>query len=284
MLRLEPGPPGMRGRPPGASPARPGDQTITESRGHADLRHVTALHISGVRTDTDRLLLLGPPLLRDRAPGGPAPGPLADPFGQWMAGDWPEKVKSLPDLRAKLRAAESEVRRLAADPVPAADRLGGTDDGRPLRATGFFRTALVNGRWSLVTPMGHRFFSLGVDSVAASNPTLIAGRGALFQYLPPEAARSDIYDFGTLNIARGLGPDWRTRWPSAVTARLKAWGFNTFGNWSEPAVTDPGRMAPCALHRCRGPVRPGADGRRARACPIRSTRVSPGWRTRSRPG
>ena len=249
---FEPGAAAMRGRPPGVLGTLPGDQVITERRGTTDLHHVWALHISGFKTDTDRVLLIGPPGLRLQ-PDGPRPsGPLADAFGQWVQGDWPEKVKSVADLRAKLKAAAVEVRRLDAQPVPVVDRFGGVETQPPSRATGFFRVERMQDRWTLVTPAGHRFFSLGVDTVAASNPTIVAGRLAAFQDLPAEAANAETYDIGAANIERGLGSTWRTRWPQEVTARLKGWGFNTLGNWSDPGLAASAKLAHVVFYDVEG--------------------------------
>ena len=43
--------------------------------------------------------------------------------------------------------------------------LGG-DPSRKLRSTGFFRTDKVDGRWALIDPHGHPFYSAGIDIVA----------------------------------------------------------------------------------------------------------------------
>lgn len=246
VLPLGAAPPGMRGRPPSGLVPGPGDLIMPDVRGTVDLRHVLALHLSGTREPDDRTLLIGAPVLR--VPGGgrvAADGPLADAFGQAIGGSWPEKVVDDADLGRKLAAAEAGVRRLAASAPPPADRWGGVP-GPPQAATGFFRTARAGGRWMLVTPDGHPFFSLGVDAVAAANPTVVAGREALLTGLPgPADALSRFYgtdegrrtfDVGGADLARGLGPDWRRRWRAGTVTRLKAWGFNTLGNWSEAAL------------------------------------------------
>ena len=245
-------PAGMVGPPPARLTARSGDQIVSELSGSVKLDRIRTLFVSGYRSDDDHVIRLGPPMLRDAEPGAPRPTALADAFGQWIAGEWPEKVKSLADLRAKLRDADAALRRLV--PVQAADRFGGIGGGPVLKATGVFRTEKVGGRWTLVTPQGHRFFSLGVDTVAPQNPTIVAGRLELFQALPPEASRSRTFDFGTANLERGLGPDWRSRWPSHVIERLQGWGFNTLGTWSDPAVADLDRMAHVAFYDMDGDV------------------------------
>ncbi len=238
-------PTGMRGRPPGRVALEPGDQLVGESRGSVDLGHIVALHVSGMRMAADHELLIGPQTLRPIQGQPRSSEPLADAFGQWTQGTWPEKVHSIADLRAKLAAATAQTRRLARVPVPAADAYGGVEPSLKLPATGFFRTAKIGGRWTLITPAGHRFFSLGVDSVAASNPTIVRGRAALFTGLSAAEAHDPVatIDVGEANLERGLGPGWRDLWPQQVLGRLKAWGFNTLGTWSDPRLARAARMA-----------------------------------------
>ncbi|HEX4765654.1 MAG TPA: hypothetical protein VH414_05180 [Lichenihabitans sp.] len=246
VLPLDPdAPTGMRGRPPGRVALEPGDQLVGESRGSVDLGHIVALHVSGTRLTDDHTLLIGPPMLRPAGEPPSRPAPLADVFGQWTQGTWPENVSSIADLRAKLATATAQTRRLARTLVPTADAYGGVDASVRLPATGFFRTAKVGGRWALITPAGHRFFSLGVDSVATSNPTIVGGRAQLFTGLTSAEARDPAatIDVGEANLERGLGAGWRERWPGEVLGRLKAWGFNTLGNWSDPGLARDAHMA-----------------------------------------
>ncbi len=48
---------------------------------------------------------------------------------------------------------------------PATDRWGGRTDRPARRATGFFRTELIDDRWWLITPEGHLYWNVGVNSV-----------------------------------------------------------------------------------------------------------------------
>ena len=243
--------PGMRARPPAFATSRQGERVIGEVEGSVDLSHVTALHISGFRSDADRMLRIGQPVLRPRVGGQDHNQPIADRFGQSITGSWPEKVASEAELRARLRGARAETGRLAETAFPTIDAYGGIDGRTRLPATGYFRADKAKGRWFLVTPAGHRFFSLGVDDVTSSNRTRIAGRSWMFEGLPasssplaryyePPGERdgAKIFDFGAADLERGLGPDWQPRWRAQVLQRLKAWGFNTLGNWTEAALTN----------------------------------------------
>lgn len=79
---------------------------------------------------------------------------------------------------------------------------------KPLKATGFFRTEKVDGRWWLVTPDGHAFFNKGVVSVRQTRSK--NGEAALKE------------KFG----------DEKT-WAEKTGAMLHDHGFNGYGSWSE---------------------------------------------------
>ncbi|HXK60606.1 MAG TPA: hypothetical protein PLP42_12015 [Acidobacteriota bacterium] len=67
------------------------------------------------------------------------------------------------------------------------------------RATGFFRTEFINGRWWLITPDGHGFISAGVNHVDYKE-------------------------------------DYTKAFVSFVVRHLKDWGFNTIG-WSQESMS-----------------------------------------------
>ncbi|RYG63332.1 beta-agarase, partial [bacterium] len=138
---------------------------------------------------------------------------------------------------------------------------GGWKKGPQLKATGFFRTEQVDGKWWLVDPDGRLFFSSGVAVVQNYNPTLITGRETMFQEVPADGApmsqfREDAgtilrgpvksgmsYDFGRANLLRKYGEAWPERWDRVTLARLRNWGFNTVGNWSSDSLkTNPNRL------------------------------------------
>ena len=64
------------------------------------------------------------------------------------------KVRTLADLPP-----------IAPDPAPG--RYGGVGEADASRATGFFRTLRIDGRWWLIDPEGRRFIHQGVASVRA---------------------------------------------------------------------------------------------------------------------
>lgn len=80
--------------------------------------------------------------------------------------------------------------------------------------TGYFRTALVDGRWWLIDPDGGLFFSKGVNHISFT-----ADRAPSLGYSPYRRCVEEKY--GTEDA-----------WASASIDRLRSWGFNTIGAWS----------------------------------------------------
>ncbi|MBM4092438.1 MAG: hypothetical protein FJ276_23890 [Planctomycetes bacterium] len=82
-------------------------------------------------------------------------------------------------------------------------RYGGRTD-RKVQATGFFRPEKIDGRWWLVDPEGHLFFSAGVCSVHTS--------------------QKDVEDTAFKT---------KDNWAAATSLLLRSHSFNTLGCWSD---------------------------------------------------
>jgi hypothetical protein len=88
-------------------------------------------------------------------------------------------------------------------------------------ATGYFRIVHGHGRWWFATPDGHPFYSAGVDHVSAS-PDLDVTTGqcpyceAIAKEYPSTSA-----------------------WATATVARLRSWGINTIGPFSDNSTFSP---------------------------------------------
>jgi hypothetical protein len=159
--------------------------------------------------------------------------PLIDPYGQWIPENWPGKAHGDDGLRTLW----------AADTLKPVDYgfcpLGG-DKSRTVRKTGFFRVEKLDGRWMMVDPHGHPFFSTGMDLVGykqGSFGTDVSRREYLFQQLPEPGPAwltpGKAVSFYTANIMRRFGDGWEKKWQDHIIARLKNWGFNTVANWSD---------------------------------------------------
>jgi hypothetical protein len=185
---------------------------------------------------------------------------IVDTYGQYTRAQWPEKISDEKTLQARSAPVGDVGKRL--------DRYGGRTDLATTKATGWFRSEKRDGRWWLVTPEGHAFFSLGVNAVAADQSrTYVAGREAMFEGLPKadgsyatfygsadsrggQGSQRDNglnhgrwFDFYGANLARTFGKDWPPAWRKRTLERLHDWGFNTVGNWSDPALATMKRMA-----------------------------------------
>jgi len=206
-----------------------------------------AIEITSVRAQGQ----YGPPsdLLQDPAKFLP----FIDEFGQYLHDDWPGKTHAPADLA---QARTIEAKDLAAHSGPTdRDVYGGWKDGPTLAATGWFHVRKHEGQWWLVDPAGKLFFSHGL---ACMNPkagiTPIDDRAAWFQNLPaPDPPFKECYsraktafgryqnppmcfDFGVANLLRKYGTRWREAFAALAHQRLRSWGFNTIGNWSEAEV------------------------------------------------
>jgi hypothetical protein len=259
----------------------------TKVEGSIDLAQVRAVRLSMPAPQAAQQLLLGnvESVAGDAALQSAYRG-IVDQWGQYTRGQWPEKVASDAALRA---AHVQEQRTLAAQ---LAQRHGldvyGGREAMALTRTGWFHTQKANGRWWLVTPEGHAFFSLGVNAVAADNSrTYVQGRESMFVNLPLDQApwhtfyglsdsrdaergasaglganRGRWFDFYEANLYRATGADWLTIWRRRTLDRLQAWGFNTIGNWSDDALGKMHRVAytlPIYINGTFGNVSSGFD-------------------------
>ena len=168
---------------------------------------------------------------------------LMDRFGQEPVCGWPEKIGSNEDFEKRRSAEETW---LAENP-PLEDRdpYGGWTGGPTLEKTGHFYTAKLNGKWWMVTPEGHLFWSFGPTGV---NPgiesTKTPGLQRIIQSAPEEDraagafsdAKGDVWSPYQANLRRKFGTDWFSASADLAHRRLHAWGMNTVANWSSPEV------------------------------------------------
>ena len=186
--------------------------------------------------------------------------PFVDRFGQYRHAEWPGKTHSEDEL---LRAREEESRWLVdheTSPIVECDRFGGWAAGPRLKATGHFRTEKVNGKWWLVDPDGRLFYSQGIAGIICDAFTGVTGRERYFERLPGrhdsrfgrcwkwvrhgassgyynQIVPYDAFSFPTMNQMLKYGDDWsRATFGELAVRRLRAWGINTIGNWSDERV------------------------------------------------
>ena len=240
----------------------------TTVQGQLDVRAIHAIRLSMPAPQAPQTLWLGGvKVTRGDALNALYTG-IVDRFGQYTRGHWPEYVGSEENLRA-LQAKAAETLASAGQDAVAHDRYGGRTDLPAFQASGWFRSEKRDGRWWLVTPEGHAFFSLGVNAVVADGGrSYLEDRSYMFRDLPAASdewasfyGHSDTrqadatsrkglgvdhgrwFDFYAANLYRLDGKDWRAAWQSRTLSRLKGWGFNTIGNWSDDALSKAGQLA-----------------------------------------
>ena len=234
----------------------------TAVQGAIDLRTVGAIRLGMPAPQAAQTLLLG---RIDIAAGDAgvhdAYAGIVDRYGQFTREQWPEKIDGDAALRAA-HAAEQSALAKAPEKTAVMDNYGGRLDVQNLQATGWFHAQKANGRWQLVTPQGHAFFSLGVNAVVADGDrSYVDGREFMFKDLPPDSGEWSAFygkgdsrqpdqgasqgigynhgrwfDFYAANLYRVDGVKWMEAWRARTLDRLRAWGFNTIGNWSDASL------------------------------------------------
>jgi len=180
--------------------------------------------------------------------------PFVDRYGQFKHDEWPGKIHSDAELAASRQKEEAWLDANAAGPVADTDKFGGWKGGLQLKATGFFRTEKVGGKWWFVDPEGRLFFSLGIDCVYPGNSTVIDGRREWFDWLPKGGApdcdglwfdkesNHRVFNFIEANLVRKYGKQWQPHFAETAHRRFRAWGVNTLGNWSGARTSRAGRF------------------------------------------
>jgi hypothetical protein len=184
--------------------------------------------------------------------------PFIDEFGQFSHADWPGKTHSVEELKTR---ATREAADLAAHPGPTGwNEYGGWEAGPQLEATGAFRTAKIDGKWWLVDPNGRLFWSHGIDCVGMGGATTpITDRRNYFAGLPAEGSplaafygrgnwaphgyyqgkgEYQTFNFTAANAFRKYGQGYEQAVADMAHRRLRSWGMNTIGNWSDGAICE----------------------------------------------
>ncbi|WP_299570882.1 beta-galactosidase [uncultured Shewanella sp.] len=220
---------------------------------------------------------------------------IVDKYGQHAQIDYPLKIKTDEQLK---KQTTNELAQLA-DSTGMADRsiYGGYTAAAKRKATGFFRTEKIDGKWWMIDPLGNVFFSHGPANVRMANMSTLTGvdykndkvryrdpnettpedsmgtvqvpqsikdtafvasplRHNMFNWLPeydePLAKHysyrrsthkgaiphGETFSFYQANLERKYGNDaggYLAKWHEVTLARMKDWGFTSFGNWVDPA-------------------------------------------------
>ena len=206
--------------------------------------------------------------------------PFVDEYGQYVHGDWPGKIYKDSDFAARIKEEERE-RALWPGPDDR-DEFGGWAKGPQLKATGYFYATKHEVKWWLVTPKGHLYWSHGPTGVGPGGDlTPVTDRQNWFVALPDQSGpfgtfyhdgKSAMFkyyvnkdwrglDIQQLNNYRKYGENYRERVAEVSHDRLRSWGFNSIGNWSDSTVRLMRRTPyTVAIHGPDVRVMKGSDG------------------------
>jgi hypothetical protein len=167
---------------------------------------------------------------------------LIDKFGQSVRKDYATKVKSVDELKADLVAETAQNQAMAAQgpKVDSYGGLAGSGEQLGLKKTGFFHVGQTGGRQVLVTPEGNLFFHISVCTLGSVDDyTRVAGRENHYEELPSKDGEfatawrpndPSAYSFYIQNWIRKHGKPYDVvEWQKESIDRLRAWGFNSAG-------------------------------------------------------
>ncbi len=175
--------------------------------------------------------------------------PMVDKFGQYKYTEWKGKVKDKSDLKERL-AAEKAFNAKAPD-IKNRDQYGGlAGSSKNKKGTGRFALDKVGGKWFLRDPEGNLFWSMGVDCVGGYEFTPISARENYFEEIPEGEYRRkenwgmffyagweyESVSFMKRNIDLKYGKGASGKYGKISAPRMKKWGFNTYGAWSDHSV------------------------------------------------
>ncbi|NLR91972.1 beta-galactosidase [Flammeovirga agarivorans] len=163
------------------------------------------------------------------------PIPTVDKMGQLKSENWEGKVQSISELKKQGNKDQKQYTQSEFSNIEY-DQFGGWKNGPQLEATGQFYTKKYKGKWHLVDPLGHLFFSLGVTGVGQGSGTPTKNREQLFSL---DHAIEDVYsdkkgfiNYYDRNLVYKYGKEWKNIHHEVTVGRLQSWNLNTCGAWS----------------------------------------------------
>ncbi|GLT15351.1 beta-galactosidase [Vibrio algivorus] len=97
---------------------------------------------------------------------------IIDQYGQNAHFEYPEKIHSDQELAHK---TQEELKELSKGSLPNRSRFSGFTGKGQYKATGFFRTEKIDGKWSLIDPDGYPYFATGLDIIRLANSYTMTG-------------------------------------------------------------------------------------------------------------
>lgn len=192
--------------------------------------------------------------------------PAVDEFGQSNLSEYEGKIHSIDQLQKDWKLEENEiavakrhkirnvttgemVEKAGAGNAFNYSRYGGYLNAK-VKATGFFRTAIISGQWWFVDPEGYLFLSHGVDCVSpggGGNIRDLDQRKGIYKEIPPQISGDNSPrrgpSFGAWNLFRRYGESYPEKSREMIIKRMDQWGLNTIANWSSQEVMNMNKKA-----------------------------------------
>ncbi|WP_096085012.1 beta-galactosidase [Agaribacterium haliotis] len=152
---------------------------------------------------------------------------IVDQYGQNAKQEFPGKIHSDAELLAQ---RDAELSRLKAGKPKGRSKFNAWAEGPKLKASGYFRTEKVDGKWYLVDPEGYLYFGTGIDIIRLSNSTTMTG----YDFDPASIKQRSADDL-TPEDSEGLNraPDAAVKTRHKVSD-LRANMFNWLPSYDEP--------------------------------------------------
>jgi len=242
-------------------------QTVLRGDARVDRARIACFSIGTIPSTSDRSVeIAGLRLSRQEPEFKREPRAYVDRMGQIKGRKWPGKTEDERELADCLRAERADAVKTMSGDVASANPTGqgepfeakevpaigsssssggfgryGGWKGATFEPSGYFRTAFDGTNWWFVDPDGFGVFSAGMDCVSPASPMRITGMEHLLPELPgPQEGYGDAwmrggteFSFAIANLIRVFGTAWRDDWTALTEHRLRSWGFNTIGNWSD---------------------------------------------------
>lgn len=152
---------------------------------------------------------------------------VVDQFGQNAKREFDGKVHSLAELNS---ARDKELKTLDGKWNTPRSKWGGWLNGPKLEATGNFRTAKYQGKWSLVDPEGYLYFATGIDIIRLANSSTMTG----YDFPPEVLVKADNADV-TPSDSQGLNRVADSAAPARfVASELRKDLFTWLPSYDEP--------------------------------------------------
>ncbi|MBE6412703.1 MAG: hypothetical protein E7036_09165 [Opitutales bacterium] len=175
--------------------------------------------------------------------------PFIDRFGQFKHKDWVDKIHSVDDLKKQIEIEKEFNKKYGK--IPQRDKFGGYLNPKyKYEATGRFRVQKINGYWYFITPEGNLFFSNGITCAGIHDVIPYTYREHYFEDISDKrfikrnqyglhfykGKKHDSYGFIDHNLTHKYGEKYQDVYGGVADERMRVWGFNTYGAWSQAYI------------------------------------------------